>query len=175
MQSDQETYFFSLDFNIAGQSLPPINAAELVMKHPDLAWGVIIFDAFVMNGDRHPANIAYDVSTDKVQIFDHSHAFLSPAGDIKTNLANRENNLAVGSHCLVQEINNTQGMSPWLDRVILIPDYFIDGVISAGCACGIPASEQSFLNDFMKKRRDKLSDLFKANMNSFPKLPKVQP
>jgi hypothetical protein len=72
MQKDADTYFFSLDFNIAGQALPPASASEIVAKFPRLAWGIIVFDVFVMNSDRHPGNIAYDTSTDQVQIFDHS-------------------------------------------------------------------------------------------------------
>jgi hypothetical protein len=76
MQKDVDTYFFSLDFNIAGETLPPVSASALVAKNPRLAWGIIVFDAFVMNGDRHPGNIAHDTSTDKIQIFDHSHAFV---------------------------------------------------------------------------------------------------
>ena len=34
-----------------------------------------------------PRNIAYDASTDRVQIFDHSHAFLGADGDVPSRLA----------------------------------------------------------------------------------------
>src|SRR4051812_26518567 len=54
-----ETYFFSLDFNLAGQALPPVDAAAIVANHPRLSWGIILFDSLIMNHDRHAQNIAY--------------------------------------------------------------------------------------------------------------------
>src|SRR5438128_655766 len=64
----------SLNFNLAGQALPPANAAAIVANHPSLAWGIVLFDVWVLNGDRHNGNIAYDQPSNRVQIFDHSHA-----------------------------------------------------------------------------------------------------
>jgi hypothetical protein len=154
MQNNGETYFFSLDFNIAGQALPPINAAGVVAKFPDLSWGIIVFDAFVMNGDRHNRNIAFDTTANKVQIFDHSHALLTPNGDVQQSLANREKILAIGGHCLAQEVTSTHGMTEWIQRVKAIPDYFIEGIVQAGCECGIPQDKATLLTDFLKKRRD---------------------
>ena len=175
MQKDADTYFFSLDFNIAGQALPPVSAPALVAKFPRLVWGIIVFDAFVMNSDRHPGNIAHDTSTDKVQIFDHSHAFLSPGGDIDQTLAARRNDLAIGGHCLAGEINTLDGKDEWIAKVGLIPDYFIEGLIVAGCDCGIPSNKKDLLITFVKQRRDNLKNLFDASMNKFPKVPKVTP
>jgi len=175
MQKNGDTYFFSLDFNIAGQALPPIAPSDVVVKFPRLCWGVIIFDALVMNADRHNGNVAFDTTTNKVQIFDHSHAFLTPGGDIEPNLTARENSLAIGGHCLAQEINTDDGMEDWIARIKLIPDYFIEGVVHAGCECGIPADKAKFVSDFMKKRRDNLESLIKSNLNGFAKLPKLPP
>ena len=174
MQNDQETYFFSLDFNLAGQALPPISPPEVVAKFPRLVWGVLVFDVFIMNHDQHNGNIAYDNLAGKVQIFDHSHAFLAQSTNIEHDLAARENSLAIGGHCLANEIDVIDGMDDWINRVKSIPDYFIDGIISAGCECGIPVEKKSFLSSFMKRRRDNLTTLFNANMSSFPKLPKVR-
>src|ERR1700704_3487166 len=56
MESGDSTYFFSLDFNLAGQALPPVAPATIVQLFPNLACGIIVFDALVMNSDRHPAN-----------------------------------------------------------------------------------------------------------------------
>jgi hypothetical protein len=159
MQKDVDTYFFSFDFNIAGQALPPASASAVVSKFPRLAWGIIVFDAFVMNVDRHPANIAHDTSTDAVQIFDHSHAFMGPSADIDQTLTARQNDLAIGGHCLA--------------AVGLIPDYFIEGLIAAACDCGIPPDKKGSLITFVKHRRDNLKILFDASMNRFSKVPTV--
>lgn len=171
MENGNTTYFFSLDFNLAGQALPPVSPAAIVQSFPELAWGIIVFDSFVMNSDRHNQNIAHDSSTNRVQVFDHSHAFLTPGGDIDQTLAARAGSLAIGGHCLAGEINTKNGLAVWLDRVKQIPDYFIDGIIEAGCTCGIPLDRKDAISIFMKHRRDNLSQLFDANMASFPKVP----
>lgn len=132
-QSGADTYFFSLDFNLAGQALPPADPTMVVAAFPRLAWGIIVFDALVMNGDRHPGNIAHDTTTNRLQIFDHSHAFLSPTGDPTQNLPPKENDLGIGGHCLAAAIDTADGLYTWLDRVSLIPDFFIEGIIEAGC------------------------------------------
>jgi hypothetical protein len=173
MQKDVDTYFFSLDFNIAGETLPPASASALVAKNPRLAWGIIVFDAFVTNGDRHPGNIAHDTGTDKIQIFDHSHAFVGPGGDIDQTLTARRNDLAIGCHCLAAEINTIDGRDDWINKVELVPNYFIEGLIVAACDCGIPPDKKDLLITFVKHRRDSLKTLFDASMNRFPKVPTV--
>jgi len=124
-----EPYFFSLDFNLAGQALPPASGAAVVALDPRLAWGIILFDILVMNDDRHGKNIADDTATQKVQIFDHSHAFLKPQGDISETLAARDGNLCIGGHCLASEIYTFDGFDIWNERIKQIPDYFIEGLI----------------------------------------------
>ena len=83
-----EPYFFSLNFNLAGMALPPADAVTVVTSFPRLSWGIILFDTLVMNPDRHGLNIAHDTSTNKVQIFDHGHAFLHAGNlDVSTDRA----------------------------------------------------------------------------------------
>jgi hypothetical protein len=108
-----------LDFNLAGQALPPVTASTIVAAFPRLSWGIILFDMLVMNGDRHGQNIAHDTATQKVQIFDHSHAFLRPQGDIAATLAANDGNLGFGGHCLAQEIDTFDGFDIWNERIKL--------------------------------------------------------
>lgn len=174
MQQSADVYFFTLDFNVAGQALPPIDASALVAAHPRLAWGVIAFDALVMNGDRHTKNIAHDLTTGEVQIFDHSHALLTPSGDIQQNMAARQNSLSIGGHCLAKEINTLDGMDYWIERIKQIPDYVIDELITSACKCGIPQSEHNYLTTFIKERRNNMEQLLTQNIKaSFPKIPTV--
>jgi hypothetical protein len=168
-----EPYFFSLDFNLAGMALPPVSAAAIVALDPRLSWGIILFDMLVMNGDRHGQNIAHDTATQKVQIFDHSHAFLRPQGDIAATLAANEGNLCIGSHCLAPEINTFDGFDIWNERIKQIPDYFIEGLVEACSLVGLPDAHKNACTDFMKKRRYELEDILNKNLASFPKLPKV--
>lgn len=170
-----EPYFFSLDFNLAGQALPPASASAIVALDPRLAWGIILFDMLVMNDDRHSMNISHDTAAQKVQIFDHSHAFLRPQGDISATLAANDGNICIGGHCLAQEINTFDGFDIWNERIKQIPDYFIEGLVEACSLVGLPDAHKNVCTDFMKKRRSELEDILDNNLASFPKLPKVAP
>lgn len=123
-----------------------------------------------MNSDRHSHNVAHDTSTNRVQIFDHSHALLASTGDIQQLLTAQKTNLGIGGHCLAGAVDSTDGLATWLERVKQIPDYFIEGIVEAGCSCGIAADRKDLLASFMKDRRDNLGALFSANMTSFPKV-----
>jgi hypothetical protein len=39
LQKNGDVYFCSLDFNTAGQALPPITPATVVAELPELSWG----------------------------------------------------------------------------------------------------------------------------------------
>lgn len=171
MHQGAETYFFSLDFNLAGQSLPPISPSFIVKTFARKAWGIIIFDVLIMNTDRHRQNIAHDAVTNQIQIFDHSHALLTPGGDITQTLQARAGTLAIGGHCLAQEIDTDDGRDFWLQRVKLIPDFFIEEIVAAACECGLPPDRKDLLASFMKDRRDNLDKIVAANKSLFPKLP----
>jgi hypothetical protein len=167
---NDEPYFFCLDFNLSGQSLPPVSAATLVAEHPRICWGVILFDTLVMNIDRHAHNLAFDQSTNKFQIFDHSHALLGPSGNIETKLTQEENNLAIGGHCLAAEITTKDGMSMWMKRIEEIPDFFLDGIVQSTCEVGLPDEDKLKVSSFLKNRKRKIKSLVESNVESFPKL-----
>lgn len=102
-QHNGDTYFFSLDFNLAGMALPPASPISVIAHDPELAWRIILFDILVMNGDRHSQNISFDRTTSTVQIYDHGHAFAGPTGDAEINLLAKSSQLAISNHCLAGE------------------------------------------------------------------------
>lgn len=175
MDAGGQTYYVSLDFNLSGLSLPPAPVGTIVSSNPTLAWGIILFDVLIMNGDRHGQNISYDTSTGVTQIFDHSHALLGTRGDVGMRMATCENNLAIGGHCLAQLIHTRTGLSEWLEKISKIPDYFIDELVGHAVSCGFPAASACNFSDFLLRRRDKIPDLVQKNPSSFPKLPPPAP
>jgi hypothetical protein len=48
-----ETYFCSMNFNLAGHALPPTPVQALLTELPALCWGIILFDVLMLNPDRH--------------------------------------------------------------------------------------------------------------------------
>jgi hypothetical protein len=175
LENNGEVYFCSLDFNMAGQALPPAPAAIIVSEAPELSWGVTLFDILVMNPDRHPQNISYNLQTKDVTIFDHSHAFLTPNGDVDATLSNNKDKPSIGGHCLAAELNTWSGFKVWSGKIKSLPDFCIEGVIEAGCKAGIPHGKMNTIYDFMKQRRDTIDTVVTNNRGLFPKLPAVGP
>jgi hypothetical protein len=164
-------YFFSLNFNLAEQSLPPADADEIVRTDPRLAWGIILFDCLIMNPDRHTGNIYHDNSTNRVQIFDHERAFMQSGRTNVTDILNDLNeNLGIGGHCLAQKITDIDGQEMWLERISKIPDFFIEEVIESATRVGLPKGSKSDCIDFMKNRRSKIETLMQKQANLFPNI-----
>src|SRR5262245_35107395 len=59
IENNGTKYHVSLNFNLAGQQLPPANPAALMASHHALAWGIVLFDIWVLNDDRHANNLAF--------------------------------------------------------------------------------------------------------------------
>lgn len=171
LENEGETYFCSLDFNTAGAALPPIIPPNLVAAQPELSWGVLLFDVLVMNSDRHAMNISHNTATGAVTIFDHSHAFMTPAADVDQRLAQTAGHLAIGGHCLAGAITTWQGFDMWVARLRAIPDYYLEGAIDAACSAGLPPAKKAAIVTHMKQRRDHLPDIVTNNAGSFPNLP----
>jgi hypothetical protein len=171
LQKNGDVYFCSLDFNTAGHALPPIDPAVVVGELPELSWGVTLFDVLIMNSDRHRQNISFDTTTKEVTIFDHSHAFMTPNGDVDATLGANKGHLAIGGHCLAAELNTWNGFAAWIDKVKLLPDYCLEGAVDAACKIGIPQGKKVPIYDFLRARRDALDAIVTNNKASFPKLP----
>jgi hypothetical protein len=170
-----DTYFCSMNFNLAGQALPPIPVQTVLSRHPRLSWGIILFDVLMMNPDRHGRNLAYDRTSDRLQIFDHSRAFLPLTADIDSIINDNAGKLGLVSHCLQSEIANWDGFDIWSERIKALPDFAIDETVSAICKIGFPSDKSRAAAGFLKSRRDGIDGLVTTNIGQFPKLQPLNP
>jgi hypothetical protein len=56
-----EDWFASLDFNLTGTALPPVDTAACVASLPDPSAGLLLFDILIANCDRHRGSFAVDL------------------------------------------------------------------------------------------------------------------
>jgi hypothetical protein len=75
-QAQVQTWFVSLDFNLTGNALPPVDPVVCFDRLPDLSTGLLLFDTLLANCDRHAGNLSIDALSQPCQmnVFDHSHA-----------------------------------------------------------------------------------------------------
>jgi hypothetical protein len=179
-------YFGTLSFNLNANSLPPADPDDCVRAysnpaHPrlDLTAGVLLFDVWVANGDRHPANLALDTSVapHQLHVFDHSHALFgrdagqggARLGRTRTALGIAESTDASGNrHCLLDAILTNAPFRLWLDRLRQVPDYVIsDAVGRARDVNQITSAEAAVAVSFLQYRRTNLRDIICAHRDRF--------
>jgi hypothetical protein len=158
-----------LNFNLAGEDLPPANPARVVQANSAMAWGIVLFDVWIVNGDRHRRNIAFDADTNRLQIFDHGNALFCPDHE---RLVIMRDQLAIGQHCLANEIVSLDGMLTWLQRINSIPEFYIRSLIESAVDVGLPAEHIDLCASFLIERRANLLTLLHTFHSSF--FPKVE-
>jgi hypothetical protein len=172
------TWFASLDFNLAGSSLPPVDAGRCVTELPQLSAGLLAFDILVANCDRHRKNFAVDfsLSPPRMAVFDHSHALMGyEPGKGADRLRDLQDRLAISGgshtrgnrHCLLDLISTDDHFGLWLERIRAIPDFLIEDLCRDAADLGASREEAQFAADFLRARRDNIAGLIKSHQNEF--------
>ena len=97
----------------------PAIPTDLVMTHPDVAAGVLMFDQWIGNHDRHARNLVLSESGEPVLI-DHSQAFFGAFRDTQIQGIFREwQSKGINDrHCLLRHVNGSASMfHPWFARL----------------------------------------------------------
>lgn len=167
-----ELTFCSLNANMKGGSLPPIDAAAAVAAEPDLCTGVLVFDMWIVNGDRHGKNISYQAQREphKLTIFDHSHALFFHG---QYNSGNRgrlgiEGHLpGTNRHCLLDALDTDGHLDNWVQRVQGVSDGMIREILDEAEGLGLNPIFVREGGDFLKGRRDELDTLIRSRKVEF--------
>lgn len=166
-------YYVSMDFNLAGQDLPPIDPTTVVSKQAFYSCGAIMFDIWVVNEDRHVGNLAYDKPSDKVQFFDHSHALgtkSNPRGAAQQRLGTWVDKLGIPGHCLAAAITNIKDVCEWAKRIQSVPEFYLREIVMSSSEIDLSDGEAKYTCDFLLERRSKLVQLILNNKAAFPKV-----
>lgn len=172
IQHNGSPHFVSLNFNLAGHTLPPANGASVVAAHAELSWGIVLFDMWILNGDRHSQNVAHDSTTNAVQIFDHSHALFARG---RQQMIDNAALPGIGGHCIAPHLSSLFGLDGWYARINALPDFFVRTCVHdvADPHFGVTKDEATYCVDWLLERRKKLKDIVFSNRNVFPKIPEA--
>lgn len=171
-------WFASLDFNLTGDALPPIDPVRCAAELADLSTGLLLFDILVANCDRHRGNLSANFLVDppEMNVFDHSHAlfgFVESQGMQRLIGLRERLGVSGGSqtrgnrHCLLDALTADEHFGKWLERISLLPDFLIEDVCNQAVGFGIDANEAGAAMDFIRHRRDRLSRIVDDNRSEF--------
>jgi hypothetical protein len=166
---DSVPYHVSLNFSLAGESLPDIDPAVVAAAQQDLCCGIILFDNWICNGDRNTGNVAFDATTKRVMLFDHSHAFMSSINWRQTFEEQIQLPTFFG-HVFAPFAESADLLVRWFDRIMAVPEFYIREAVGHGADPGMTPDDSAFVADFLLDRRKRLMDIVTAAKAAFPKM-----
>jgi hypothetical protein len=159
-------YYCSGNFFAAGGEAPDADIEHLAANERRIACGVVLFDAWIGNRDRHSRNIFYDIDGNRLHLFDHGDSLLNYAG--VANLEKLENTIEVHED-VAREVFDFSSFRDWHRRLLAIPDLLISDIAWQAASAGVKEEEARDVAAFLRRRRAKLPDLFEANVSIFEK------
>ena len=172
----------SLDFNLTGNTLPPVDVLRCVQDLPKLAAGVLIFDILIGNCDRHRQNFSVDFlsSPPQMNVFDHDRALLGyePTKGMDRLSATRDRlGVSWGSvepfgsgamkHCLLEAVDTDTHFGEWIDRAASLPKFFVEEVCLDAVHVGLSELEAKAAADFLIYRKSELRSIIQNNREKF--------
>lgn len=168
--ADGTMAYAMLRFGLAGESPPPVNVSQFVLNRSKLAAGIVLFDAWILNADRHAGNIAYvPPSRDLVSVFDHGHALLGTWENKATEYmrANLDTH-ALGYGCIISQLSHTKDLEEWIQAIQGVRDAAIKEVCRPLSGLGLcTKDERDVLVSFLVHRKKTLRDLVQQGRGAF--------
>jgi hypothetical protein len=173
----ESLWFSSLSYTKEGENLPAINPAVVYSELPDICAGVIVFDLWIANMDRHDKNLSFDpnVVPKRLNVFDHSHALFGLDGVSRlTRLADKFTLTATAEsrscrNCLMDYLSDFLLLENWIKRITALPLFQLSDTCRHAEELGlINDSERRLLLEFLIRRRKILRELLYDNRAEFP-------
>lgn len=146
---------------IAGGSLPPPDPAAVVAQYPNIVAGMVAFDEWVRNDDRHSNNLLYDPRLG-LWLIDHEHSLAGPAGESLEHLKS-----AIGASVGYHEFRGPQldaiALRFWAQRISMVHAETVDRAVNEAFERGLmKASARDGVRTFLLNRRKHVVKLVEA-------------
>lgn len=171
-------FFASLDFGVRETTPTDMVPHKLVSAMPRVATGVIVFDVFIANPDRHEGNLKVDNPhrPTALEVFDHDCALLGSNkkrhGVSRLKHVTGQLGLCKGItggnfHKLASPLTSNCYMHEWISRIDFIHNSFIEDICSEARDLGISKEEAEATSFFLKERKQHISDIINSNKHFF--------
>lgn len=166
---EDEVAFVALRFGDKGELPPPVIPAEVVHDNPLAAAGIVVFDCWVLNGDRHEGNLAYEQGSLPLLMFDHSHALFGPKEGVPRLEQYAGKPLVAG--CLHTELEKGAELDDWCERIAAIDNRVIRDLMEQMADVSAISNDEATKGcKFLIDRKDNLRDLIRTDVSKFPNI-----
>ncbi|WP_435612189.1 hypothetical protein [Streptomyces sp. bgisy159] len=160
--------YVSLAFGDRGDRPPPVIPPKFCAERPWEACGIIAFDHWILNTDRHDENLAYlpDVG---VSVFDHDRTLINqpPDGDAIASLSSGKD-IAYKTHCLIRHVKDVSHFPEWFDRISSVTRREILQIVGRCHSAGlIDAHVRDALIEFIEYRQSRIRSFIDRTKDQF--------
>ncbi len=168
---DDRLAYVALRFGHKGERPPPVIPADVVADNPVVAAGVVSFDSWIGNLDRHAANIAYVRDVVPVTIFDHSHALFGPHRQGAADRLREQTAAAMVSGCLLPHLTAGSHFRGWSERIASVHNDTITDLCRAMLVPGgITPDESEAARTFLVHRKTRILEFLEQSKGTMPNL-----
>jgi hypothetical protein len=147
---------------------PPVIPADFVKDHPNIAAGVIAFDCWVANYDRHDENLAYSNRLLPPTVFDHDLALMGNQGPERLDALLED---GIAGNCLCGCVTDARQFRVWSARIASLDDDLIEGICeSITCEGGLTGEEAAATSRFLVRRKLRIGLLLRNSADSMPRV-----
>jgi hypothetical protein len=161
----------SLGFGERGVQPPPADLERLADEHPQDVAGIVVFDQWVLNTDRHDENLA-SLPAHGMVAFDHDAAvigFKPPDSALKNLEAGHD--AAVKSHCLAPYVADWSHLEQWVALVQGVSPVALRRVVERTFhARLINASERDAIVSMLTYRANRIGDMIESREDDFTRI-----
>jgi hypothetical protein len=136
-------------------------AQHLVEDLPQLAAGIVAFDFWIANGDRHEKNLSYSRNPPlPLFVFDHERALLGENRQGALDRLDALANVPPAGGCLVPLITSGVDCIAWCERIAAVTRPTISDVcLHAEHVGAVTAAERQAALDFLDTRKTELANM----------------
>lgn len=161
--------YASLAFGDRGDKPPPLIPPRFCEERPWEACGIIAFDHWIHNTDRHDGNIGY-LPEVAVAVFDHDLALLNETkttGDAIALLAQSQDT-PVKYHCLPPHLKDVSHFGEWFDRINSVTRREIRRSVAAAYSAELVNAElRDSLVAFLEHRQTRISSFVEQTRDQY--------
>jgi hypothetical protein len=145
---------------VTRESPPPPDLEDVCSREPKAAAGMVIFDAWVANHDRHEYNFLYSLRYGLTMI-DHGQTLFFKGENPMDGLATTVD-VGLGSHLLSPFVSNAI-VDDWCSRIAAVPRKSIVGAVEPVQRLNLISAEHgTALVNFIEHRARRLKSLVRA-------------
>ncbi|MFE6071239.1 hypothetical protein [Streptomyces sp. NPDC056525] len=164
--------YASLAFGDRGDQPPPIIPPNFCRERPWEACGIIAFDQWIYNTDRHDENIGHLPGV-SVGLFDHDLSLMNSSLTLESALsllADCQDRPST-SHCLTAHVTDVSHFGEWFDRIASVTRREIRRITATAFSADlVNADLRDALTAFVEHRQTRIGEFIEQTRSQYLKV-----